>query len=224
MKNLYSILVKLSSNPQWKAKFAEGSYECNLKVCDDGGIKLKFGDICELSNLLFQKLEEKFEHLFSELSAAKGLGVSGSSFLFNAVQVLNFLFRCCMLLLPLLAEQQKNLGFEKGSILLKIVRKLILPNSTKSTGHAYVFEESVFRECAAQDNGSSTSSIEGFSASIEFLEPCNPLLFFKCTMLEVIYNLQNAYVLFIEVLNPLFFTSTGNFICDSFGHNLMHTC
>ncbi|KAL1533827.1 hypothetical protein AAHA92_33663 [Salvia divinorum] len=85
-----------------------------------------------------------------------------------------------MLLLPLLALRQ-SFVLEKGAILLKIVGKLMLPGLARDTGkHAFVFEESVF--C---DNGCSASSVEGFSASIEFLEPCNPLHFLKCTMLEV---------------------------------------
>lgn len=188
LNNLYGILVKLSSTAQWKVKSAEGSHEFDLEISHEG-IKLTFGDICELSNVLFQELEERFEQLLSKLSgvsAAEDLGESSSILdLFDAVEVLSLLFRCCMLLLVLLAAQQ-NLIFEKGTILIKILRKLMLPDLVKTTGkHAFVFEKSVFRECAPQDNGCSTSSVEGFSASIEFLEPCNPLLFFKCSMLEV---------------------------------------
>lgn len=200
LNNLYGILVKLSSTAQWKVKSAEGSHEFDLEISHEG-IKLTFGDICELSNVLFQELEERFEQLLSKLSgvsAAEDLGESSSILdLFDAVEVLNLLFRCCMLLLALLAAQQ-NLIFEKGTILIKILRKLMLPDLVKTTGkHAFVFEKSVFRECAPQDNGCSTSSVEGFSASIEFLEPCNPLLFFKCSMLEVIYSFNYAYVLSI---------------------------
>lgn len=199
LKDFYRILVELSSNAQWKVSHAEGSHEFDLEICHDG-IKLTWGDVCELSNMLFQKLEVRFEQLFSDLSAvsaAKDLGERSSDLgLFNAVELLSLLFRCCMLLLPLLAAQ-KDLIFEKGPILLRIIRKLMLPNLMEDTGtHAFVFEESVFREFS-QDNGCSTSSVEGFSASIEFLEPCNPLRFFKCTMLEVIYHLQNAHVLSI---------------------------
>ncbi|XP_047962585.1 uncharacterized protein LOC125207336 [Salvia hispanica] len=174
LKNLYSILVKLSSNPQWKIKYVEGSHEFDLRICNEG-IKLKSWDICELSDVLFDKLEVRFERLFSELTEN-----SSSSDLFNAVEVLSLLFRCCILLLPLLALRQ-SLELEKGAILWKIVRKLMLPGLARDTGkHAFVFEESVYSE-----NGCSASSVEGFSASIEFLEPCNPLLFLKCTMLEV---------------------------------------
>lgn len=200
MKNLYGIIVELSSNAQWEVKSAEGSHEFDLEISHEG-IKLTFGDICELSNVLFRELEERFEQLFSKLSgvsAAEDLGESGSSLdLFDAVEVLNLLFRCCMSLLALLAAQQ-NLIFGKGSILLEILKRLMLPDLVKNTGkHAFVFEKSVFHECAPQDNGCSTSSVEGFSASIEFLEPCNSLLFFKCSMLEVIYSFNYAYALSI---------------------------
>lgn len=193
LEHLYGILVKLSSNAEWKVKYTELSHEFNLKISHEG-IKLTFGDICELANVLFPELEERFEQLFSKLSgvsAPEDLDESSSSLgLFDSVEVLNLLFRCCMLLLDLVAAQQK-LIFEKGPILLKILRKLILPNSIKNTGkRAFVFEKSVFHESAPQDNGCSTSSVEGFSASIEFFEPCNPLLYFRCTMLEVIYSFK----------------------------------
>ncbi|KAH6776610.1 hypothetical protein C2S52_014171 [Perilla frutescens var. hirtella] len=189
LKNLYSILVNLYSNSQWKVKYAEGSLEKDYIICDEGGFEVTFGDICELSNVLFQELEKNFDKIFSELSgvsAAKDLGESSSTLdLFNAVEVLISLFRCCLLLFVFIGAQQ-NLLFEKGPVLLNILRRLMSPNLIKNRGkQAFVFEKSVFHECAPQDNGCSTSSVEGFSASIEFLEPCNSLILLKCTMLEV---------------------------------------
>ncbi|KAI3464354.1 hypothetical protein Pfo_021017 [Paulownia fortunei] len=188
LKNLYCLLGHLSSNAQWSVKYAVGSHDFDLEICHDG-IKVTFGDICELSNVLFKELEERCEQLYSNLcgiSANKDLGESSSSLgLFDAVEVMNLLFRCCMLLLTLIAAQQ-NLILEKGLILLRILRKLSLPNLVENTGkHAFVFEKSVFRDYAPGDNGCSTSSIEGFTASLQFLEPSNPLLFFISTMLEV---------------------------------------
>lgn len=227
LKTLYEFLVGLSSNAQWKVLYAGGSHEFNLGICHEG-IKLRWGDICELSKVLLQKLEERFEQIVSDLSAvsaAKDLGESSTDLgLFDVVEIFGLLFRCCMLLLPLVAVQG-DLIYEKGPILLKIVRKLMLPNLMKNTRkHALVFEKSVFREFAPQDNGCSTSSVEGLSVSLEFLEPCNPLRIFKRTMLEVIYHLQNAYVLSIAQLGveiclpfpPLFcFIITSMFKCDS---------
>lgn len=189
LKNLYSFLVQLSSNAEWSIKDAVGSHDFALEICHEN-TKVTFGDISELSNVLFKELEERFEQLFSKLcgiSANKDLGESSSNLgLFDAVEVLNLIFRCCMLLLTLL-EERHDLILEKGSILLRILRKLILPNLVENTGkHVFVFEKSVFHERTPEDNGCSTSSVEGFTASLQFLEPCNPLLFFKSTMLEVI--------------------------------------
>ncbi|KAL0314134.1 UNVERIFIED_CONTAM: hypothetical protein Sangu_2257800 [Sesamum angustifolium] len=188
LKNLYHLLIRLSSSAQWSVKYAVGSPEHDLEICD-GGIKVTFGDIRELSNVLFKELEERFERLFSifsRISANKDLGESNfHQALCNAVEIMNLLFRCCMLLLTLLAAKP-NLILEIGPIVLRIVRKLSSPNLVENTGtHAFVFEKSVFHECAPADNGCSTSYVEGFTASIQFLEPCNPLLFLKSTMLEV---------------------------------------
>ncbi|KAL0326361.1 UNVERIFIED_CONTAM: hypothetical protein Sradi_5205400 [Sesamum radiatum] len=187
LKNLYHLLIRLSSSAQWSVKYAVGSPEHDLEICD-GGIKVTFGDIRELSNALFKELEERFERLFSifsRISANKDLGESKfHQALCNAVEIMNLLFRCCMLLLTLLAAKP-NLILEIGPIFLRIVRKLSSPNLVENTGtHAFVFEKSVFHECAPADNGCSTSYVEGFTASIQFLEPCNPLLFLKSTMLE----------------------------------------
>ncbi|KAK4391249.1 hypothetical protein Sango_2188200 [Sesamum angolense] len=188
LKNLYHLLIRLSSSAQWSVKYAVGSPEHDLEICD-GGIRVTFGDIRELSNVLFKELEERFERLFSifsRISANKDLGESNfHQALCNAVEIMNLLFRCCMLLLTLLAAKP-NLILEKGPIFLRIVRKLSSPNLVENTGtHAFVFEKSFFHECAPADNGCSTSYVEGFTASIQFLEPCNPLLFLKSTMLEV---------------------------------------
>ncbi|KAK4413360.1 hypothetical protein Salat_2748600 [Sesamum alatum] len=188
LKNLYRLLIHLSSSAQWSVKYAVGSPELDLEICD-GGIKVTVGDICELSNVLFKELEERFEQLFlnfCRISANKDLGESSNHLdLCNAVEIMNLLLRCCMLLLTL-HTAKPSLISEKGPILLRILRKLSSPNLVENTGkHAFVFEKSVFRECAPADNGCSTSSVEGFTATIQLLEPRNPLLFLKSTMLEV---------------------------------------
>lgn len=189
LKNLYCLLDIMCSNSQWSGKYAVGSQDSGLEI-GHNGIKLTFADICELSNVLFRQLEERFGPLFSNLcgiSADEDPGESSSSSgLFEAVEVVNLLFRCCMLLLILL-ESSQGLLLEKWLILLKILRKLSSDNLVEKTGkHAFVFEKSVFRECAPGENGCSTSSFEGFTASLQYLEPYNPLLFLMSTMLEVI--------------------------------------
>ncbi|KAK6116691.1 hypothetical protein DH2020_049573 [Rehmannia glutinosa] len=188
LRDLYRLLAHLSLNTQWSVKYSVGSHDFDLEICHDG-IKVTFGDISELSNVLFKELEERFEQLFWNLcgvSANKDHGESCSNLgLFDAVEVMNLLFRCCMVLLTLLAARQ-NLVLEKGLILLRILRKLRLPNLVENTGKcAFVFEKSVFRECAPGNSGCSTSSVEGITASLQFLGPSNPLRFFMSTMLEI---------------------------------------
>ncbi|KAL3638704.1 hypothetical protein CASFOL_016611 [Castilleja foliolosa] len=186
LSNLYRLLKNLALNAQWNVNYSVNSHNFDLEMCHDG-IKLTFIDISELSGILFRQLEEKFVQLLSSLSRNCDNGESSSNLgLFDAVEIMNLLFRCCLMLLILLGEKQ-NLVLEKGLILLRIVKKLSLPGMVENTGkHAFVFEESVFRECSPGDNGCSTSSVEGFTASLQFLGPNNPLLFFSSTMLEVI--------------------------------------
>ncbi|KAG8378463.1 hypothetical protein BUALT_Bualt08G0139800 [Buddleja alternifolia] len=180
LKNLYRLLDHLSSNAQWSVKYAVGSHDFDLEICHDG-IKVTIGDICELSNILFKELEERFEQF-----VATACGESSSHIgLFDAVEVMNLLFRCCMLILTLLAAKQ-NLLLEKGPILLGILKKLSSPNLVENSGkHVFVFERSAFYEGALGDNGCTTSAAEDFTASLQFLEPYNPHLFLTCSMLEV---------------------------------------
>lgn len=189
----------MSSNAEWSINNGVDSHDFDLEICH-GDIKVNFEDISELANVIFKEVEERFELLFSKLcciSAEKDLVESSSSLgLFDAMEVVNLLFRCCMLLLTLF-EARQCLILEKGLIILRILGKLILPNLVNNTRvNAFVFEQSAYHECTPEDNGCSASSVEGFTASLQFLEPYNPLLVFKTTMLEVIYILEIAYVFF----------------------------
>ncbi|KAL7097073.1 hypothetical protein ACP275_10G119900 [Erythranthe tilingii] len=184
LKDLYGLLDKFSSNAKWSYKFAAaGSREFDLEICHYC-IKLTFADINELSNALFTHLEEKFERLFSNLCADENLreSISDSGF-FDAVEVVNLLFRCCMVVLTLLEPSQK-LILEKWPILLRILRKSSSHHLVEKTGgsNTFVFEKSVIR---GENGCCSTSSVEGFTASLQFLEPYDPLLFFMSTILEV---------------------------------------
>ncbi|KAL7097075.1 hypothetical protein ACP275_10G120000 [Erythranthe tilingii] len=88
-----------------------------------------------------------------------------------------------MLLLTLLEPSQK-LILEKWPILLRILRKSSSHHLVENTGgrNTFVFEKSVIR---GENGCCSTSSVEGFTASLQFLEPYDPLLFFMSTILEV---------------------------------------
>ncbi|KAL3845643.1 hypothetical protein ACJIZ3_003046 [Penstemon smallii] len=189
LKNLYCLLVRLSTEAQWSFKFAVGSHDFDLEMCHDG-IKVAFGDICELSNVLFKELEERFEQCFSslcDLSANKDIRECSSNLgLYDTVEVVKLLLRCCMILLNLLAGKL-SLVLEKRQILLNILRKLSMPKLVEKTGQReIVFEKSVFHKCPLGDNGgNASSSAEKITASLHFLEPYNPLLFFLSKMLEI---------------------------------------
>ncbi|KAL9154411.1 hypothetical protein ABFS82_10G112100 [Erythranthe guttata] len=182
LKDLYGLLDEFSSNAKLSYKFA--AREFDLEICHYC-IKLTFADINELSNALFTHLEEKFERLFSNLCADENLResiISDSGF-FDAVEVVNLLFRCCMVVLTLLEPSQK-LILEKWPILARILRKSNSHHLVEKTGgrNTFVFEKSVI---CGENGCCSTSSVEGFTASLQFLEPYDPLLFFMSTILEV---------------------------------------
>ncbi|CAA0838795.1 Transducin/WD40 repeat-like superfamily protein [Striga hermonthica] len=188
LKDLYRIFAKFSSNAQWAVKSSAGSLDFDLEFRHDG-ITVTFGDISEISNILFKQLEERFERLFSDLSVSYADEDCGpyslNSSLFEAVEVVSLLFRCCLMLLTLLAAKQ-NLVLDKGLVLLKIVRQLsLLDLAGKTVGSPFVFEKSFFRKCEPGENGFSTASVEGFTASLQLLGPTNPLLYFISLMLEV---------------------------------------
>ncbi|GFP81402.1 hypothetical protein PHJA_000283500 [Phtheirospermum japonicum] len=223
LRNLYHLLKNLSLNAQWNVNYSVSSHNFDLEMCHDG-IKLTFIDISELSNILFKQLDEKFEQIFSNLSRNYDIGESSSNLgLFDAVEIMNSLFRCCLMLLTLLGAQQ-NLVLEKGLILLRIVRKLSLPDLVENKGkQAFVIEESFFRECGLGDNGCSTSSVEGFTASLQFLGPNNPLLFFMSTMLEVLVDELLSHGLlrsYFKMINAFASTNETLFSPHSFNEDI----
>lgn len=189
LKDLYHILLRLTSGARWSVENIAGSRDFELKICL-GEVEFNSGDVCELSNVLFKELDERFGKLFSKLSiisAGKDAGESSSSLdLFDSFEVLIFLFRCCLLLLVLPGSRQNHI-VEKGGILCRILRKLHLANVVENTKkHKFVIEKSVFQEYASYNNDCSTSLTEDWTASLQFLEPCNCLYFFVSTILEVI--------------------------------------
>lgn len=194
LKKLYCLLVGISSDVKWTPKNTVGSGYFGLETCYSG-IKVTFGDVCMLSNSLFGELAERFEKISStslDISENKNQSENKSEsdlHLFDAVEVVNLLLRCCMLLLTLLAAQQ-NLMLDKGQILLRVVKKLCSPSWVENKGkHDFIFNKSVFSRCDLGNKGCSTSFAEDFTASLQILEPCNTLHFFMSTMLEVIYCL-----------------------------------
>ncbi|XP_051136888.1 uncharacterized protein LOC127255421 [Andrographis paniculata] len=186
LKDLYELLLRLSYDSQWVVKNAAGSHDFELSICN-GGITASFQSILELSNVLFKELDERFEQFlkYYSISVSKDWERTSYSGIFDSFEVTVLLFRNCMLLLSLL-EPQQNLILEKGEILFRILRKLNMPKVPQNTGkHRFSYEKSVFRECSPGNNGCSTSCAEDFTASLQFLEPHNPLHSVLTTMLEV---------------------------------------
>ncbi|XP_073017706.1 uncharacterized protein [Primulina eburnea] len=190
LKKLYCLLVGISANVKWSPKNTVGSGYFGLETCYIG-IKVTFEDVCVLSNSLFAELAERFEKISSTLldiseNESRSENESESDLhLFDDVEVVNLLLRCCMLLLTLLAAQQ-NLMLEKGQILLRVIKKLCSPIWVENKGkHVFIYNKSVFRRCDPGSKGCSTSFAEDFTASLQILEPCNPLHFFMSAMLEV---------------------------------------
>ncbi|XP_073146838.1 uncharacterized protein [Henckelia pumila] len=190
LKKLCCLLFGISSNVKWSAKNTVGSGYIGLETCYSG-IKVTFGDVCVLSDSLFAELTERFEKLSSTLlniSANKSHSeyeFESDFHLFDSVEVVSLLLRCCMLLITLLAAQQ-NLMLDKGQIILRVVKKLWSPSWVANEGkQALIFNKSVFQRCDHGSEGCSTSFAEDFTASFQILEPCNPLHFFTSTMLEV---------------------------------------
>ncbi|KAL2513304.1 hypothetical protein Adt_18904 [Abeliophyllum distichum] len=187
LKSLYILLVHLSSSPQWSVKYKVGLDDFDLEIYRDG-IKVAFGDVCTLSDVLFKEITERFKHSLAlcENFANKNLGeVSSHSYLLDAAEIVNLLLRCCIVLLTLLVVEQ-NLLLEKGLVLFRVLRQLSLSNSVaRPEKSAFKFEKSVSHERAHRDSDCTTSYAEDFTASFHFLEPSNLHLFFQSAMLEI---------------------------------------
>ncbi|CAI9755953.1 unnamed protein product [Fraxinus pennsylvanica] len=187
LKSLYLLLVHLSSIRQWSVKCAVGLNDFDLEIYHEG-IKVAFGDVCRLSDVLFKEINERFKHflaLCENLASKNFEEVSSHSDLLDAAEIVNLLLRCCLVLLILLVAQQ-NLFLEKGLILFRILRQLSSPNSlVRKEKSAFNFEKSVSHECARGDSNCTTSYAEDFTASFYILEPSNLYLFFQSAMLEV---------------------------------------
>ncbi|WOL20456.1 hypothetical protein Cni_G29261 [Canna indica] len=83
--------------------------------------RIKFTEITDLSNTLFDQLEEQFELLFSDEGRPALTG--------SYQEVLILLLRCCIVMLQFL-EFDLSLVVDKCNILLSIFRRLFVPNLT----------------------------------------------------------------------------------------------
>ncbi|XP_021292436.1 uncharacterized protein LOC110422749 [Herrania umbratica] len=205
MEGLYLLLLNLGcSNSESNLNFPETEFNLNE-------FKIKFKDIHEMSNVLFDKLGAKFNELFSCLNDVSAHPAQGQSIFHVNVQAaikeLTSLLRCCIVVFKLLVLDQK-LVIEKGRILLGILRRCVSVELKGGNGrNCCNFEEEVSHECMFVDDDATTSLFEHLVTSISFSEPCNPFHAILCTVLEVfadellMYESVRQYLLLVDSLS-----------------------
>lgn len=146
-------------------------------------------DICKLSEILYEELRERSHQLFSALReisiSQKHARTLSSSKLWNNVEDLPLLLRCCSSVLTLLSFDQ-NLILEKARVLLSILSKLISFTSSGNDEGTSISFKSFHRECSYSENGYTTSVAEDLVASLHFLQPSDPHRSLLSALLEVL--------------------------------------
>lgn len=124
MEGLYLLLLNLDcSNSESNYNVSETKTEFNFNE-----FKVKLKDIQEISDVLFNKLDAKFDEFFSSLGDVSENPVCAQS-VFHAnveaaIKELTLLLRCCIAVFKLLVLYQK-LPVEKGRMLLGILRRCV---------------------------------------------------------------------------------------------------
>ncbi|XWS24785.1 hypothetical protein CRYUN_Cryun27aG0014200 [Craigia yunnanensis] len=183
MEGLYLLLLNLGcSNSESNLNFSETEFNLNE-------FKIKFRDIHEISDVLFNKLNAKFNELFSALNDVSAHPARAQSiFHVNvkaAIKELTLLLRCCIAVFKLLVLYQK-LVVEKGGILLGILRRCVsVELKGGNVESCRSFENEVSHECMYVDDGGTTLLAEHLVTSISFTEPSNPFHAILCAVLEV---------------------------------------
>ncbi|GKV35236.1 hypothetical protein SLEP1_g43537 [Rubroshorea leprosula] len=185
MKDLYQLLLLVS--------LKETTCCSNSKVASDFlsmEFKITYEDVHAMSDILFEKLDVKFNEFFLALHDVSLSQASGQS-IFHwdvnaAIEEITLLLRCCIVIFTLLGfDICTKLVFEKGQVLLSILRRLFSVKLRRGTWESHKdFQKSVSYEHVNSDGGCTTVD-EDFVASISFLEqpdPCHALL---CALLEV---------------------------------------
>ncbi|XP_027149703.1 uncharacterized protein LOC113750003 isoform X1 [Coffea eugenioides] len=197
LKRLYFLLNHLCQNQQCRSSNGLKSSILSVEIS-----KVRTEDIKRLSDVLFKELSQRFDQFFSALpnlsnnDAGDG---NSASVMAEAAEIVNWLLRCCLVLLILLQDQQ-SLLLEKAHVLLQVRRSLCSLNlNVKNERRGFRFEKSVSRACEYGENDCTTST-EDFMASLHFLEPSDSRLPLLSAMLEVILD----EVLVHEQLGPLF--------------------
>ncbi|XVF30062.1 hypothetical protein REPUB_Repub16aG0024600 [Reevesia pubescens] len=207
MEGLYLLLLNLScSISESNLNFSETEFNLNE-------FKLKFKNIHEISNVLFDKLNAKFNELFSALNDVSTNPVRAESiFHVNvkaAIKELTLLLRCCFAVFKLLVLDQK-LVVEKGRIFLGILRRCVsVELKGEKEKSCTSFENEVSHECMYADDDSTTFLAKHLVTSISFSGPSNPFHTILCALLEVFADelLMHAsvrqYLLLVDSLSDV---------------------
>ncbi|KAL3513375.1 hypothetical protein ACH5RR_026092 [Cinchona calisaya] len=198
LKVLYFLLNNLWRNQKY---VSINGVELNILSMDIGEVQTK--DIKRLSDVLFEELSQRFERFLSALrndsSNKEVQNCNLAMDIAEAAEIVNWLLRCCLIVLILLQDQQSVL-LEKGQVLLWILQSLCSLNlNVKNERRAFRFEKSVSRACEHGDSVCTTST-EDFVASLHFLEPSDSRIPLVSAMLEVMLD----EILVHEQLGPLF--------------------
>lgn len=174
LKSLYAYLVQLSRATFGKCTSLDVS--CHA-------------DIVELSNILFKELDERFRSFscaMSDVSLSEFYGNDGLS-LDSCwdIEGLGLLLRCCLTLLTLLDFSQ-NLIITKTVSLLSILHRLLSFDLSRKNEERLINFKKVYQQYCHNEDGNTTSIAEDFVASLQFLEPSDPLHSLITTLLEVI--------------------------------------
>ncbi|MCD7457880.1 hypothetical protein HAX54_036493 [Datura stramonium] len=172
LKSLYCLLVHFSLNslqsPTYKLDFDDLDMEI-----DHNGFNASLKHIEILSDILFEEMYERFDHLFSAPhdtsvnDQRQGILQQNMS---KDAETFYLLLRCCMVTLTLLVSQH-NLLLEKGKVLLVLLRKLCSINTFGAGNRMEItFQKSVSHACTSEDNDCRTTSTEDIVASLHFLE------------------------------------------------------
>ncbi|GMI65973.1 hypothetical protein like AT4G27510 [Hibiscus trionum] len=227
--NLQALISSLSSPQGLKPETMEGLYlllltsscvdsECNLNFSGTefnfNDLKLKFKDIREISDVLLDKLNAKFNELFSALNDVfPHPAHSHSIFHVNveaAIKEITLLLRCCIVVFKLLELDQKLL-VEKGQILLGILRKCVsveLKGGNEKPCNS--FEKEVSRKCMYVHNGDTNLHAEHLVTSVtslSFTELSNPFHDILCAVIEVfadellMHESVRQYLLLVDSLS-----------------------
>lgn len=221
MKSLYSLLVNLCSK--------EREWVCNCHAPSNFlsvEFKIKFKDIHDISGVLFEKLDAKFEEFFSALSDVSTSQARRKSIFHPdvnaAIEEMTLLLRCCIVIVALLGGFDDKVVVEKGLVLLSLLRKLLSVELSKGSWKiSEDIQKSFSYKSVLFDDGCTTSVVEDVVSSISLLQPSDPFHALLCALLEVFADelLTHQSVRQCLLLVDSFFSPTEMMSVTPFRHS-----